>query len=289
MQHESVKTMETHSLSDHLLSLDGHNTFPEITIEDMPNFQLSKKFLLDYFQDSITGHLVKGIVHNMNGFIQILSMQIELSKLDIEKDLEVTNASHSKELVAHLKKRKERLLEMEKVLAQVESTIDIVAYRGQNKENGQNLLSLDRVLKEELAFWNADLFFKHCVEKKTDLSATPSLSLVNENQLRDLIDSLLGACIEQMREEEEGSLKITLNQENDAAMWHLGFEHTGKAFPVAIDPPVAKDCILENPDNPLLILALKLAKVRAKQIGALLKIEPQKVSCLIPNTYTKMA
>ena len=298
--------MKKSSLSNYLLSLDEQDNFSKMAINNMPISQFSEDFLLGYFQNNMIGHLVKGIVHNMNGSIQILSMQIELSKMDIGKDLETIDSSLAlsssdtlkkqlKELDAHLRKSKERLLQMEEVLNRIENMVNVIAYRDQKEEDGQKLFSLDRMIKEELAFWNADLFFKHHVKKKTDLSDSPSLTLLNEKQLRDLVDSLLGACIEQMREDETGNLKVTLSQKDEADMWYLEFEHTGKAFSTAgeghitIDPPEVRDCIQKDPDNPLLILALKLAKVRAEQIGVLLKIEPQRVSCLIPNTHTKLA
>ena len=296
--------METNSLLNHLLPLDEQDNFSKMAIKNMPISQLSEDFLLSYFQNNMIGHLVKGIVHNMNGSIQILSMQIELSKMDIGKDLETIDSSLTlsssetlnrqlKELKAHLKKSKERLLQMEDMLYRIENMVNVIAYRGQKEENGQKLFSIDRVVREELAFWNADLFFKHHVKKKTDLSDSPSLTLLNENQLRDLVDSLLSACIGQMRKAEKGDLKVTLSQK-DGATWNLEFEHTGEAFPavwerhITIDRPEIKDCE-KDPDNPLLLLALKLAKVRAEQMGATLKIEPQRASCLIPDTHTKSA
>jgi hypothetical protein len=53
----------------------------------MGNIQVLEGFLYSCFQNSKIGYLAKGIVHNLNGPIQILSMHIEMLKMDIAKDL----------------------------------------------------------------------------------------------------------------------------------------------------------------------------------------------------------
>ena len=278
--------MERYFPSDHLLSLDEQDKFSDIlTGERSVNFQ--ENFLLVCFQDATIGRLVRGIVHNMNGFIQILSMQIELCKMDIERDLEAIHSKDLDGLSSNLDKRKERLLQMEKVLAKIEYMINIIACRSQNGGRGQRLLALDQILKEELAFWNADLFFKHSVKKETDLSGAPCLNIVNENQLRDMIDSLLSACIEEIRRDGKGNLRVSLRQKEESNAWQLDFEHTGKDFPIGMDLSGVE--VWKDPHNSLLVLALNLARVRARQIGASIRLDPKRVSCLIPDNYTKAA
>ena len=125
------------------------------------------------------------------------------------------------------------------------------------------------------------------------LPTIPTLIVINEGYLRDLIDGLLDACIKQMRETKERDLKITLGQKNEA-MWSLEFEHTGNAFPADWDQDVSKyspesnEYTQKTSDYLFLILALNLAKVRARQIGGTLEIEPQKASCLIPNEKQRL-
>ena len=269
----------------------------------MGNIQLLENLLYSCFQNSKIGHLAKGIVHNLNGPIQILSMHIEMLKMDIAKDLKATEstlalslpdtaANQLKELADNLQKRAERFSQMEEALARMENMVNVITNRSQEGEDGQRPLILNQVLEEELDFWNADLFFKHQVGKQLALPATQTLIVINEGHLRDLIDGLLDACIKQMRETEERDLKITLGQK-DEATWSLEFEHTGNAFPADWDQdisrysPESNEYTQKTSDYLFLILALNLAKVRAEQIGGTLKIEPQKATCLIPNEKQK--
>ncbi len=242
----------------------------------MPKSQFLQHFLLDNFRCSMVGHLAKGIVHNINGPLQILSMQMEMFKMDIAKDLKAiesflnpdvpdTLAEQLKKLAANFQNRTERLVQM---------------------EDEQRPVVLNKLLEEELDFWMADLFFKHKVEKQMDLPPSAPLIVINENRLRDLIDGLLSACIEQMREVENRSLKVKLCQK-DGTGWSLEFEHTGCAFPTVRKQDFAEYPLeigndgQENRNDLLLFLALDLARIRAEQIGGSFSIEPQKVACLI--------
>jgi two-component system NtrC family sensor kinase len=267
----------------------------------MENIQFPENFLYGCFQNSKIGYLVKGIVHNLNSPMQILSMNIEMLKMDIAKNIKATEsilalslpdtaANQLKELADNLQGRTYRLSQMEETLARMENMVNVITNRSQGGEDGQKPLILNQVLEEELDFWNADLFFKHQVEKQLALPTTPTLIVINEAYLRDLIDGLLDACIKQMLKTEKRDLKITSHQK-DEATWSLEFEHTGNAFPTDWDQdisrysPESNEYTRKTSDYLFLILALNLSKVRAEQIGGTLEIEPQKASCLIP--YTK--
>jgi len=265
----------------------------------MGNIRFLEHLFYSCFQNSKIGHLAKGIVHNLNGFMQIFSMSIEMLKMDIEKDLkaiELTDysgppdiaASRLKNIADNLQERLKRLSRMEESLTNMENMINIITNRSQDGEDRQRPVILRQVVEEELDFWNADLFFKHQIEKHLSLPGTPTLIVINEGYLRDLIDGLLDACIKQMRETEKRYLKLTLYQKNGAT-WSLEFEHTGNAFPAGWDqdfsryPLEANEYTQKSSGDLFLILALNLAKIRAEQIGGVLKIEPQKATCLIPN------
>lgn len=264
----------------------------------MENIHVLEGLLYSCFQNSKIGHLVKGIVHNLNGPIQILSMQIEILKMDIIKDMKAIestlaislpdNAVQSLHgLSDNMQRSMERLSQMDEALNRMGNMVNVITNRSQEREDGQRPLILNQVLEQELEFWNADLFFKHQVEKKLVLPDIPTLIVINEGYLRDLIDGLLDACIKQLQETKEHELKIILRQE-DASEWFLAFEHTGNAFPSDWDQDINKYSSKANEytDDTFdhrLFLALNLAKVRAEQMGGSLKIEPQKASCMIPN------
>jgi len=179
----------------------------------------------------------------------------------------------------------ERLSQMDEALSRMENMVNVITNRSQDREDAQRPLILNQVLEQELEFWNADLFFKHQVEKKLVLPDIPTLIVMNEGYLRDMIDGLLDACIKQLQETKEHKLKIILRQE-DESEWFLEFEHTGKPFPSQRDQDINRYPLKLNeshnaPDS--IFMALNLASARAEQMGGALKIEPQKASCMIPN------
>ncbi|RPI53665.1 MAG: hypothetical protein EHM49_04070 [Deltaproteobacteria bacterium] len=177
---------------------------------------------------------------------------------------------------------------MEEALARIENIVNVINNRSQGGEDGQRPLILDQLLEEELDFWNADLFFKHQVQKQLVSPTNPIFTVINEAHLRDLIDGLLDACIKQMQESEKRDLKITSRQK-DEATWSLEFEHTGNAFPSEWDQdisrysPESNEYTQKTYDYLSLILDLNIAKFRTEQLGGTFKIEPQKASCIIPN------
>lgn len=265
----------------------------------MVNNQFSKNFLYGFFQNSRIGHLVKGIIHNLNSPIQILSMHIEMLKMDIVKGLNAAESARAlslpdtvnkqlKELADNLRRGADRISEMEEALVRIENIVNVINNRSQGGEDGKRPIILKQVLEEELDFWNADLFFKHQVEKHLISPSTPIFTVVKEAHLRDLIDVLLDACIKQMQETEKRDLKITSCQK-DEATWSLEFEHTGNAFPTNLDQDIRRYSQESNEytqktyDHLFLILNLNMAKFRTEQIGGTLEIEPQKASCIIPN------
>jgi signal transduction histidine kinase len=264
----------------------------------MESDQFLEHLLYKYFRNSKTGDLAKGIVHNLNGPIQILSMHIEMLKIDSKKDLKAiesvlvsslpnTAASQLKELANNISKKTKRFSQMEDALHRMENMINIITNRSQEEEILKPLI-LSQVIKEELNFWDADLFFKHKVEKQLVLPDTSTLTLINEGNFRDLINGLLDACIKQMQKTEKRVLEITLSQK-DKSTWFLQFKHTGDAFTSDHDQDLdmylsdIKKHMHKNPDYFSLILALNLAKSRMRKMGGTLKIESQKASCFIPN------
>jgi hypothetical protein len=265
----------------------------------MGNTQFSKNFLYDFFQNSKIGYLVKGIIHNLNSPIQILSMHIEMLKMDIVKGLKAAESARAlslpdtvtkqlKELADNLQRGADRMSEMEDALARIENIVNVINNRSQGGEDGKRPIILKQVLEEELDFWNADLFFKHQVEKHVFSPTTPIFTVINEAYLRDLIDVLLDACTKQMQKTEKRDLKITSRQK-DEATWSLEFVHTGNAFPTDLDQdisicsPESNESTQKTYDHLFLVMDLNMAKFRTEQIGGTLEIEPQKVSCIIPN------
>jgi C4-dicarboxylate-specific signal transduction histidine kinase len=257
----------------------------------MEHVAILEKILLDNFRSSTIGRLTKGIVHNINGPIQILSMQLELFKREIDKEKEErkTGASPTpppKDAEDRINKILERIAQMEEVLARIVSMVDLIASRSEDVADGIRPIAVGHLLEEEIAFWKGDLFYKHQVKTALNVSSNALVVMSNEGILKDLVDAMLGACIEQLRPAKNRELKVTARQEEQGA-WYLAMEQTGTPFPADADWSLVaepSDAVKEDSHripSPHLILALFMAKARARQLNGRLTVEPQRISCRI--------
>jgi signal transduction histidine kinase len=120
----------------------------------------------DRYRYSSLGSLAQGIVHNLNGHLQILSAQMELLQGMMAKEKENCGpAIHAK---------------MEKCLEQVDkmkATIEqLIQKATHDAHDGPRTISINDLLEEELSLLHHDLFFKHQVKvKKVLCSQLPFL------------------------------------------------------------------------------------------------------------------
>jgi signal transduction histidine kinase len=113
---------------------------------------------IDRYRFSGLGELLKGIVHNLNGSLQVLSMQMELLQRMIPKEDKIQD-------------------QMEKCLGQIgkfKGMLDLLIQKGiRDEQDAPQPISLNEILEEELSLLHHNLFCKHQVRVLKDLS--PSL------------------------------------------------------------------------------------------------------------------
>ncbi|NDY43307.1 hypothetical protein G3N55_10700 [Dissulfurirhabdus thermomarina] len=243
-----------------------------------------RDFFCQRFQDLLTGRFVKGIVHNMNGPMQILSMQIELFKRDAGQELAAIEALAESEdpagairaLVDRAKGRMAKLAQMEESLRRLEDMINVIGKRSQDMEDGVRPSLLNQILQDELLFWQGDLFFKHQVEKEVVLGPDVPAVVAEERAIRNLVDALLACCAELLREAQER--KLHLESACDGGCTHLTVRHTGPPF------PAGDEAEAEDGDEPPSIpsMAIRLARRWAELAGATLEITPREIRCTFP-------
>lgn len=197
-------------------------------------------WLTDCFRDLLIGRNVKGIVHNLNGPLQILSMQLELLNMDLDrcksdvmdmKQSAVPSPDRCSRVSELLLKTAERIAQLQEVVQKVDSSLRVVGLRA-GAESSDNVVPviLNQLISEELEFWKSDLFFKHQVALSLDLPETSPVVTVRERVVRDIFDSVLLACIEQVRSS-SSKPSITLRcTPVDAKGFVLEFVHNGPAF-----------------------------------------------------------
>jgi signal transduction histidine kinase len=113
---------------------------------------------IERYRLSGLGELLKGIVHNLNGSLQVLTMQMELLQRMIPKENRIQD-------------------QMENCLGQVgkfKGMLDLLIQKGiRDEQEAPQPISLNEILEEELSLLHHNLFCKHQVRVLKDLS--PSL------------------------------------------------------------------------------------------------------------------
>ncbi|WP_456370472.1 hypothetical protein [Thermodesulfatator atlanticus] len=108
------------------------------------------------------GHLVQGLVHNMSGPLQILSMQIELlglSFMKLKKD-----PANVEDFLATQEQKLSQIQEQLDRLKSILESINEIAL------DSSIPININEVLKKMLVFWEGDLKFKHNVPKEANLA-----------------------------------------------------------------------------------------------------------------------
>jgi len=117
-----------------------------------------KEFYHDLLHKAACGHLVQGLIHNMSGPLQILSMQIEIMKSICDRDLQ----SLGEQAEPIIEKQRKRIEQIEEQILRLRHLLNTITQI--TEENASNL-DLNEVLKDLLLFWEGDLRFKHEIQK----------------------------------------------------------------------------------------------------------------------------
>jgi signal transduction histidine kinase len=153
---------------------------------------------IDLYRDSDLKTFVRGIVHNLNGSLQVVSMHMELLQSVLTKAGEKIHPSVSGKV--------------EKCLDEVDrmkAMMEILAARGgQEKGEAPQAIHLNEMIEGELSFLRNHLFFKHQVRvKKVFVSPLPPLKGYAMDFRRGLLNLLLNA-IEAMEETPQKELTV---------------------------------------------------------------------------------
>ncbi len=187
--------------------------------------------MLRYFRDSLIGRNAKGIVHNMNSPLQVLSMQIELLGMDLNQLASMP--CDNSELKDGLNQLIGRLGQLEDIVSKINHLVKLVGSRvyDEEKEEDEGPVMVAQLLEETVEFWKSDLFFKHKVVVDISLPEISPVVVLKEQYLKDAIDSILFGCIEMLKRAKEPGLEIEVASQ-DGSDIILSFRPKGVKFPL---------------------------------------------------------
>ncbi len=182
-----------------------------------------------YFRDSLIGRNAKGIVHNMNSPLQVLSMQIEL--LGMELNQLASMECDNQEVVSGINQAAKRLGQLEDIVSKINHLVKLVGSRvvDEDKQEEQAPVMINQLLEETLEFWKSDLFFKHKVFLNLHLPDASPVVVTNEQHLKDALDSVLFACIESQRKAAEPRIDVSVSMEGGSKVV-MSFLANGASF-----------------------------------------------------------
>ena len=143
--------------------------------------KLSLDDLIKLYTLASIGKLVGGLIHNLNGPMQNLGLDIEMAHYSL-KDESKWDHNTAKSIVSRLKR-------MEQEHDRINLLIKATSARTEDKPTADNtnLSSIHGFIKQELAYLDANLYFKHNVKKEIiNLSDHASVSIMSKDSLAAL-------------------------------------------------------------------------------------------------------
>ena len=130
---------------------------------------------VELFQAATIGRLMAGTVHNINGPLQIISMQIELLKMELEGSRDsilgglAADDEARVEIARAFARHEDRLNKIRASLAKLEEIASQQAVRAKKGGDEAPFVQLSQLVLHSINFWRGDLFFKHEVEYSLEI------------------------------------------------------------------------------------------------------------------------
>jgi hypothetical protein len=169
--------------------------------------QISKDDLIKVYKQASIGKLVGGLIHNLNGPMQNLGLDIEMAYFSL-RDEPNWDSNTAGRLISRLKRMED---EHDRINALIRAT------SAKTLDQNENIISLQGIheyLKQELIYLQTNLYFKHNVQ--TELIAVdepPSIPSLTKDSLTAL-GWFLQALVEELELQKIKGLTIKITAGN---------------------------------------------------------------------------
>ncbi|MEZ0328701.1 MAG: hypothetical protein ABWK15_03955 [Dissulfuribacterales bacterium] len=218
------------------------------------------QYLFNNLPAQLTAMLLKGLVHNLNGPLQVISMQTELiSKIKSINQQQIDNLQAN--------------------ITRLEKQIQCMANHADTNNTQAQPIILNDLIEQELTFWNADLFFKHKVTKTINMFQKQVFTTAQEATARGIIGSCIALSIENLRHKTPCNFEITCSITDNPAAYSITFNQNGSPFTEEQKTDSARQAF--ETFYPASLLK-KYLSVKTVKTGWTLCMDPQKLSIVIP-------
>jgi len=199
------------------LAKRNHRRDPETELHPQAEKLLSA--FIERYRHATLGRLLQGVLHNLNGSLQVLSMQMEL----LERMAGRQEGGVSPEIQGQIAKCLEQL-------DQFQVTLDVLLQKGVHDDQSEHqMVSLNDLLEEELSILHHNLFFKHHVRiHKAFAASLPLLKGSYPNFSQGLLP-LIENAVEAMADSERKELTIVTGLQGNRIQVQI--KDTGDGIP----------------------------------------------------------
>lgn len=235
---------------------------PPPTTEELVERSLAE--LVRYYRHSAAGRRCHGLIHNLNASLQVLSFQLDLLMQKAEEEQrQIADSAPlaAQPLLTLVSQRLHRLQQMRQEIDSLHTLVRRLTDQGlhEDAEDCQNL-DLTRLFQDELALYEANLFYKHQVKKEftfqADLPPICGHYLDFSQSFRNLVDNALEA----METSPARVLSVATHLEGKLRLLRIG--DTGGGIPPGITDKIFEPFFTTKgaPDQPRAGLGLYMAQ-----------------------------
>lgn len=154
---------------------------------------------------ALLGRLLRGVVHNISGAMQMLRLPLDLMELRLAQ-------GESRDLGP-------KLQAMQQGMTRLAEEVDLLSARSVHAVGGEpSLLDLSRLAAEQLAFWRADMFLKHEAQVEQDLPSGGLPVRASYAEVALAFNLLLANALESLRACGAKGLTVRHRQEGGLAL-----------------------------------------------------------------------
>ena len=162
-------------------------------------------------QDAAIGRMFRGIIHNLNGMVQVFSLQTELFEMMVAKAVVMLEqmqqeqpSSDAAALHELISRRSASLAQMKEKVRQSQTLLHRALILPDFEQlAGVGSYTINTVIETEVEFLSADSFFKHKVKKKLLLTEQAPPLAGHHLELHQLVNFVLQNALDAVRETEE--------------------------------------------------------------------------------------
>jgi C4-dicarboxylate-specific signal transduction histidine kinase len=168
----------------------------------------------------LTARLLPGVVHNISGVVQMLSLPLDLARLALDKG-EMDNVGV-------------KLENLRQGLDRLSQEVARLAARSQgDRSRSAEPLDLAQLAGRELDFWRGDLFFKHEITLERDLPQGLGFTRAAYADTALAFNLLVANAVEALRGVDEPLLRVRARREGDSLALEVSDSGPGPSLQLA--------------------------------------------------------